>query len=123
MGNRLAYGDQHASHIRPKSLFQGVVVKFDQRRQNAQSRAVDQDIQAIELLDDKTNGIGRSAFLGDVCGDVANRVRVFAGELFERLFPTAGDDYPGSLGDQSFCYRSTNTCSSTGDECDFVSET
>jgi hypothetical protein len=123
MGNRLAYGDQHASHIHPESLFEGVVVEFDQRRQSAQARAVDQDVQAIELLDDKTNGIGGSAFLSDVCGDVANRVRVFAGELLERLFPTAGDDHPGSFGDQSFGYRSTNAGSSTGDECNFVSET
>jgi hypothetical protein len=123
MGNCLTYGDQHASHIHPESLFEGGVVEFDQRRQSTQACVVDQDVKAIELLDDKTNGIGRCAFLSDICGDVANRVRVLAGELLERLFPTAGDDHSGSFGDQSFGYRSTNPGSSTSDECNFVSET
>ena len=89
----------------------------------AEAGVVDEDVQAVELLDDKTNRLGRSAFLGDVCSDVANRVRVLAGELLERSFPTAGDDHFGPFGDQVFGYRSTDTGSSTGDERNFVSET
>jgi len=123
MRNRLARGDQETSYVDRESLFEGVVVELDQWRQRSHARVVDQDVQAVELLDDKTNRSGRSTFLGDVCGDVAHRVRVLAGELPERLFATAGDDYLGSFGDKSFGYRSTNTGSSTGDECNFANET
>ena len=84
-GDRLTGGDQHALHVDSKGLLDCVVAEFDQRPQCPDPCVVDEDVQALELFDDKANRIGRCALLSDIRSDVANRTRKFSGELREGL--------------------------------------
>ena len=122
-GDGLTCGDQHALHVDGKGLLDGVVAEFGQRSQGADPGAVDEDVEALELFDDKVNRLGQCALFGDVRCDVANRIRGFGGELREGLLAATGDDHLCSFGDQSPGDGSTNTSASASDECDFIRET